>query len=985
MLAKLPEGNHDQILDKAKLAMEVGDVAESQRLAEALLKQNSGDEEGVRILVQALLRQNKPEDAKKIVDKGLAANSDSQMLRLIKAQLDGNAEELSDAIDKNIDSIKDEYTREVAKFNRAEAKGNDKEAAEHLDKVEKLKPDLPEVWYLRFQYYAKRKQWDALQPYVQKLTAANYDRAGGLIYQFRLAMAKGDTDRAMDLAQQLTIKLPEFAQSFLARGQALQALNKYDEAAENYLRVLEKQATNFEAYRGLVECYYALHKYDAAGRHLAEARKRLPNNTILRQMEIEHELNYGQPEKVIGLLETRAAVRQDKAETWIVLGRAYERIVQRKAAKNDPEASQWAAKLKAHYAKAFDKWPDNTEIAAHYADACLMVNATDEAENALKLLVQKVPDRVEPVLMLAEFYTRVAQPSHAEMVLRDAMRKMPDRQELPNRLSQLLASIGRIDDSLLVLDQMNQPDKVLMAKLEILLQSGRFKDARGVAETAIKKNPDDINLLNAMAYVSLNDNDIQAARRYAEKSLSLKSANPIALYQRALVQMKQSPPDLDAAITDLKQAMLQLPTNVEFHGAAADAYLMRRDPDAAIRELETASKLAPRNRMIWMRLAELYMTSTPPRLEDCRSLVEQVRVAGAGNDPELAGVAARIAAQKQDIPTAISEMRRMVQLSGGSDVAWRSYLFMLLELKQNDLALKEVEELAKSLDLWWIHHVRATAKVRQGARDEAVAEWEKAMTLADKGHDENAAVMIVQGIAREMNVAQAMPLVLAKAKDDLRWMIFAASLYQAQGDMPKAVVMSEQVLASLDKLTPADQTRALQVAGMIYLQSRPAIADKAIKVYRKLLDKTPDDLATLNNLACLYVDNVKPSEPATALEFSQKAYDLMRKQGLSEPLIMDTHGWVLVRTGRYQEGLIMLQEVVQRQPFLEARYHLAEAYIKGNHPDAAVRQLQAAKDMITTAEKNKAVIDPEMRTRVDQAMTRAVAMVKQQSKETGDQ
>ena len=40
---------------------------------------------------------------------------------------------------------------------------------QHLAKAEEIKPDAPEVWDQFFQYYARQKQWDKLQPYLDKL------------------------------------------------------------------------------------------------------------------------------------------------------------------------------------------------------------------------------------------------------------------------------------------------------------------------------------------------------------------------------------------------------------------------------------------------------------------------------------------------------------------------------------------------------------------------------------------------------------------------------------------------------------------------------------------------------------------------------------------------------------------------------------------------------------------------------------------------
>ena len=978
-LAKIPEGSRAEKLAKARVAMESGQISESNRLANQLLAEKPGDEEAAQIAIQTLMRENKSEDARKLVETALSANPDSRSLKLIKVQLGGSGEQLVELLEENVEQIKDEFTRELAKARLAEARQKPEESLAHLKKAESLKPDSAEVWDQLFQYYSRTKQWAEVQPYLVKLTAANQDRAGGLLYQFRLSMAKNEVEAAVETARQLIIKLPEFGQSWLALAQGLQAARKYEEAREAYLRVLDKQAMNVEAYRGLVETCYLLRRYDDGGRHIADARTRMPNNVMFRNMEIEHELNFGRPEKVIAVLEAEAAKQKDKPEAWLTLGRAYERILQRKTSRGDQEVNKWATKLRDHFAKAFELWPDNSAFAGRYADACVLLNDRPAAEKILQTHAEKTKSKTEAVTMLADYYLRGGEVSHAEMTLKKAIEINRADMDLWQRLAAVQLSAGRPDDAVKTLDAAPDQVVVLMQKLEIMLNTGKIEQAKEMIQVALKTHGEDFGLVNAQAYIALQGNDLVAARAFADKSLMLKPNNPIALHQRALAKLRDTPPDNDGAIIDLKVAIQQAPNNVELRLTTSEAYLKRRDRDAAIRELEVAASIAPRNVTIWSRLMDLYLESTPPRLDDARQLIEQIRAAGGG-DLDLTVRAARVAQLSRDPGVAISEMRRAIAMSSGDGNLIREYMVMLLDLEQYDHLLKESEQLlSKAPDVWWVRQVRATAKSRLGSKDEALGEWEKAITLADKERDDNAVIMIMQSVAKELGVAQVMPRVLERAKKETRWVIFAAWLYQSEGDWKNAVGMVDQAVASIDKLSKEEQLRALQVAGGIYLSAQPPLADKAIAVYGQLLQREPEDLATLNNMACLYVDTISPPQPVKALEYSQRAYDVMRKRGLTEPLVMDTHGWVLANSGKVQEGIVLLQEVVQRRPFLDARYHLAEAFLKGQYADAAVRQLNEANQMMADAVSKKQAIDPQMKSKLEKALARAVAMSKEQS------
>ena len=63
--------------------------------------------------------------------------------------------------------------------------------------------------------------------------------------------------------------------------------------------LLEKQAQNVEAYRGLVDCFYALSRPEEAKKAIDHGRTVLPNNETLREMALLHETNYGDPLKVL--------------------------------------------------------------------------------------------------------------------------------------------------------------------------------------------------------------------------------------------------------------------------------------------------------------------------------------------------------------------------------------------------------------------------------------------------------------------------------------------------------------------------------------------------------------------------------------------------------------------------------------------------------------------------------------------------------------
>jgi hypothetical protein len=98
----------------------------------------------------------------------------------------------------------------------------------------------------------------------------------------------------------------------------------------------------------------------------------------------------------------------------------------------------------------------------------------------------------------------------------------------------------------------------------------------------------------------------------------------------------------------------------------------------------------------------------------------------------------------------------------------------------------------------------------------------------------------------------------------------------------------------------------------------------------------------------------------------------MRKSGGYDPYVADTHGWVLSLCGDddLPQAIRILSEVVEKRPFLEARYHLADAYLKSKNVNEAEKQLAAATEVLAAADRDKKTVNPVLRLKISQAQER---------------
>jgi tetratricopeptide (TPR) repeat protein len=964
LYAKLPHTGREQALDKAVAAAELGLNDEADRAFKALLSEGSDDAQVLQEVVRFYLKTNRSEEAVRLVERAIAARPDDNAIRLLRAQLQGAGQgEVDDLINQNIDEIKDEFQREMTRSRFHSNQGRDDEAIAAIGRAEKLKPESPEVWDAYFAQLAKMKQFDEAAKWMEKLVAINHDKAYGMLYRFRLAMARSDYDLAVRTGRELTQKMPEFAQSWLALGQALQYNLKFDEARDCFLRTLEKQATSAEAYRGLIESCYAGKKYEEATRYIRDARTKLPNNAYFQRVEIDHELNYGDPERVLPLVESLLQQRPDRPEAYLAAGLSYTKTAQRKMQKTPEVARQWLGKAKDVYTQALGRWPLDRQVVGRYSEVCLVLRHDDDAEKALTTYSRRPENKgkSDPLLMLAEFYNRTGRPSHAQENLLQALSIDPQSKEIRIKLVSQLAVARDYDRALKIINDAASDDPTLVRqKVEVLIAAKRLPEARALLDELVKAHPEELAYMTALVFIAMNEGKDEEAGALIQKVLTAQPENAMALYYRAQLRLRQEEPDIDLALVDLRGARRDAPDNPDIRMSLVDALLLKRDTRAAVEELEMAYQLNPANDLIRGRLADLYLALDHPRVAEAQSLISQARIQPGGmRDPMWALRSARIAKLRGEAAVALAEMENALRLSSGDPLVLREYFELLLALKEYDRVVNETATLPEQVaQTWWIHQIRALAQARLGKRDAAISEWEKGVEMADAANQGDAAVMLVQTMGSEVGVPVIMPRVLERAKNDYRWQILAANIYHAEAQFDGAADMIDRVVANLDKVRESDRARVLQQAGGLYLASRPARAEKALGVYQKLLVKTPEDLSTLNNLACILVDYITPPRSEEALGHAQKAHELMRKNGLVEPLVLDTYGWCLVKSGKVSEGMLILQDVVQRRPFPEARYHLATAYTERGFTERASKELNSALDQIAEAEKRGEAVDP---------------------------
>lgn len=1011
---KMPEQTAEERAQKARVAVLTEKPDEAIRLLKANLAENPKDVLTVRAVVGIYESRHQKDRARELVEDALKASPDDLGLRLLALRLaDAKPEEVYAQAKPLIEKTADEFTREVQLYDLERGPGGKPERAlAHLERAFDLRPNDVRIVDTLYGNAVNRRDWAKAEVYLKKLVELNADECGGLLYQQRYAMARQDYQQAEDLGVKLVERFKDFAASWLTLGQAQQALGKFEEAARSYAETRKRQPKQYDALRGLVDCYYQINRPEDALSHLREARGVFPKDVTIREMFLNHLVNYGNPAEAIPDREKLWKENPDDANLCLALAATYFHTAQRVAA--DPNTKAESGKYLVAAGKTLEagstKFPDDPRFYAQMAEMLQYAGQIGPAEGVLRGFAQResMKNKPLPYLLLADLYNRIGRPKQVQQALGDALLRADRDEQLDVRLrlASAYAQDKMFKEAAATLSGANRPDdpRVVRQNIEVLIASGDLAQAETAVRQALQKR-DGVDLRTLLASILIDTGRVPEAQNELAAAQRIEPRSEVVRYLQSLSMAKQAKPDIGGAIQTLVDLRNRNPRNAQVRLLLAELYANTARIDYAIRELDDALKKVPLSKEMRLKLIQLYRAK--------RSYGEALELATAAqrdpvlrNDPAWPREKAIIHMQQKQIPMAIMEIDRVVQMAPERLEYHRERLDMILQFNDFGAVIRESDKLlAQGHDEWWLRHQRGLAFAKrtepplqnEPANDvQALAEFDKALAHADRRGDPNTAEFVLRGMAgavtrvgadskpQAIGYDEALKRVNARLSNDPdnRWGLLQVALYRAKNDFATAAKLVDALLANPANQDGKRRAPILRAAADVFQSMSPPNWDRTEQAYVELLSIVPTDLPAMNNLAYVLSEGKNPPDPQRAKVHSRNAYNVSRNSGQPNDLIYDTHGWVLTLCGGadLDEGIKILQDVVNRRPdMIDARYHLGMAYMKQPNPSyaMALQQLQAALDLIDQQGKDGGTVDKATRDKV------AAALVEAKGKATG--
>jgi len=548
----------------------------------------------------------------------------------------------------------------------------------------------------------------------------------------------------------------------------------------------------------------------------------------------------------------------------------------------------------------------------------------------LEAALAQAPRDQRVLSLLAEAYMREGQHLKASQLLQTAIDAADESVALKAQRAVNQFGLGRQGEAIETLGSVFQVRPELAnagaTLVVMLLKSRRYDEAVDNSLRLVAEHGTNLTYINLLGVSALAKGDFDLARWAFTLVLALDpgllpaqlNLAELALRQGSLTQARERLDDFTAAHPESVSAMLLLARVLEAQGQT----------DEALRVAGRAAEADPMAIPVVIYLTDLLLkTGAAPK---ALSLVEGLEA----RLPNLDDVDLLAALSRAYIANGQRTAAQTVLQRGSSVAGYDARALMTIADLQKDAGdlTGSAWSLQKAMEGDPTH---IEARIKLGELRAELGQMDKAAVVAqdlledfpDKPFGYHLLGTIRQKEGDDRGALASYRAALSRQDSP----ILAVRVYGAERRVNGEAAALSFLRGWLER-HPGDQIASLAVAEGFFATQQ---WDRARELYEQALTKTPDAALPLNNLALIYLQQGDPR----ALEFAQRAH----RANPGSHLIVDTLGWVLVRTGQVEEGLKYLRDALSRagvDPGIQ--YHVAFALGELGRRDEAIAELEIA-------------------------------------------
>jgi len=724
---------------------------------------------------------------------------------------------------------------------------------------------------------------------------------------------------------------------YIDRGNKFFDARKFDDAALQYKRALQKNPNSSEAnYRlGLVELrqgrtaeayrelqravelmpenlpavfrlgQLALRSYTADPNHPPQLfqQAKTSTETLLGKQPLGYEgnllqgaldLSGRQPAEAVAHLRTALKAKPDDPDAMLGLARA---LVENQQTDEGLDVARQLIRKDKTFGPAYDY------LFQQYAQAG---NAAD-AENTLKLKVSNNPKEAAYILELGRYYTSVKRPADVAATLKLLTDNRADFPSGPLLAGDFYVSTGAPDLALpqyeagLSTAPNNKNDKNVYRKRMAALAAAQRKwpEVYKQLEECLKLNPDDreAKLMRAVAWLDEGKPE-KLDPAIAEMTAQLKNRSQDAGLHFQLGNALARKGDQDGARREWVAAATQNRRYLPPRYALAQMDLGQGKAQDALRISDEIVALAPRDEQALVLRA------------NCQIAAGQFQLAGSELNrlvlqfPRSARVRiamGALALSEKRYPEAQRIYEQVASAGIGTPEVLSGLTQSYLGQNESAKALQNLQDVSKRNPNSLVpHELLARAAMSSGKYDIAVDQYKQ----------------LAAALPASMEIQRAL-----------------AAAYNAQGNTGAAIGILEPAVQK----NPANVAASLDLAHLLLKAGR--IPDAKVQ-YRRMLTIQPNNPNALNDLSYLMAQSGENLDEALAL--ARNGTKFATDQNLKNSL-QDTLGSIYLKKNMYDSALQSFQVAVNSNPgSMTFRYHLGTTLYQMGNKSKAKEELKAA-------------------------------------------
>ncbi|MEM7225453.1 MAG: XrtA/PEP-CTERM system TPR-repeat protein PrsT [Pseudomonadota bacterium] len=877
-------------------------------------------------------------------------------------------------------------TESIEKARDYLASGDYQASVIELKNALQAEPENAEARLLLGETYLEMYNWQGAQKELERASAMGADENSVVVPLSRVKYLAGDFPWILAEAEVNDEMTPEQrADIHVLHGQVRLRQGHHEESEAEFNRALGEKPDHVEAIIGVGAVALARGDQETAEKQLSQAREIDENNLHVHLLDgdiASRERDFERSETAFA-----KAVEVNGLAPEARLGLIWAQL-QNKNADGALETVKPLLKVRPddpilNYLNSvayFDK--QEFQLAKDHAEAALlasrnhlpsrliagissyMLGAHEQARRHLAAYVADVPDHALARKTLAASQLAVGRNKEAAETLEGVEIETTNDTQLLAAIGQQVLRDGDLEASREIFERVveirpeSSHGRTGLAAANLGL--GETETSIEELERALQANPGNVGAAALLIVNYLNDGKYDEALR---SSLEMQQTNPESPHGYTLAGLAEAGKgDVDGAVQEFRRALEVSPGDYNATNNLALILIDRGEEQEAQQLYEEALEVNPNHGPLLLKVAQMRLNMG--ETQAARDLVERV-VELYPNDDGLKMSLARLYMRTGE------PLKALDQIEGVSTREARNPA--LFELTGNAyLASQQMPEAIATHEAWKEAHPNMAAPYlylariyeEQGEFFQSGREIAEALRLAEKGSPEDISARYFYGrllartqqldkaekelralrrdhpesadvatLAGDIAIARGQVAEAAKAYGDAWEIRKESNLLRRLSGAETLIGKGDVAIERMEKWLadhPIDTGNRFVLADMYLTQGQN---DKALELYKSLLERYPDVASAQNNLASLLAER---GELEAALTHAERA----RVLEPNDTTVMDTLAGIYLKMGRMDEALELLQIAARSSKTPAIKFHLAQVLAEHGSRQEAIDVLR---------------------------------------------